>query len=231
MLRPQRGLSRDDWADLIHQFREEATALTRLRHAHVAAVLDSGIAPLDDDPLGLAWMALEWLDGETLRDHLEARRTGGGRSPAACMALLRPVLETIAEAHELGIAHRDLKPSNIMIVPTKAGPVPHVLDFGIAKLMERGQDEAEASDTATDSRAPAFTAASAAPEQLAGTRTGPGPTSTRSASCSPRCSPTARRSRRRTRTSATARLAEVRPTPRASVRFGPWEPVRARALP
>lgn len=82
-------------------------------------------------------------------------------------------METIAEAHEMGIAHRDLKPSNIMLEPARDGLAARVLDFGIAKVMERGTDEAETADTATHPRARAFTAASAAPEQLAGCRTGP----------------------------------------------------------
>lgn len=231
VLRPQR-VSRDDWTDLIHQFREEATALTRLRRSHVAGVLDSGIAPLGDDPMGLPWMALEWLEGETLRDHLEARRGHGGRSIAECMKLLRPVFETIAEAHEIKIAHRDLKPNNIMIVPTKAGPIPHVLDFGIAKLMENGQDEVAAADTATDSRTPAFTLSSAAPEQLAGSRTGPwtdvyalGLLVTEV--LTDRAPIDTEDPHERYRIS----FAEVRPTPASlGVDVGAWEPILARAL-
>ena len=231
VLRPQR-VSRDDWTDLIHQFREEATALTRLRRSHVAGVLDSGIAPLDDDPMGLPWMALEWLEGETLRDHLAARRGHGGRSLAECMKLLRPVFDTIAEAHEIKIAHRDLKPNNIMIVPTKTGPVPHVLDFGIAKLMESGQDEVAAADTATDSRTPAFTLSSAAPEQLAGSRTGPwtdvyalGLLVTEV--LTDRAPIDTEDPHERYRIS----FAEVRPTPKSlGVDVGAWEPILARAL-
>ncbi|MEJ7598987.1 MAG: protein kinase [Kofleriaceae bacterium] len=232
VLRPQRALSRDAWTDLIHQFREEATALTRLRRSSVAAVLDSGIAALDDDPLGLPWMALEWLDGETLKEYFAARRGRGGQPRAACMELLRPVLETIAEAHEQGIVHRDLKPSNIMMVPGKSGVVPRVLDFGIAKMMERGHDGAAAADTATDSRLPAFTASSAAPEQLAGSRTGPWTDVyglalliTEAVTDRPPIATEDPHERHR------IAFAEVRPTPASmGVDVGAWEAVLARAL-
>ena len=234
VLRPQLRLSRDDWTDHIHQFREEATALTRLRRSHVVQVLDSGIAALDDDPAGLPWMTLEWLDGETLHDYLAARRRAGerGRTALECMNLLRPVLEAIADAHEIGIAHRDLKPKNIMLVPTKSGLVPRVLDFGIAKMMESGHDEAATGDTATDSRTTAFTAASAAPEQLAGSRTGPwtdvyalGLLLTEVlADRAPIAAETAQERYR-------IAFGDVRPTPASlGVDVGAWEPILLRAL-
>jgi branched-chain amino acid transport system substrate-binding protein len=65
-----------------------------------------------------------------------------------------------------------LKPSNVMLESTKRGPVARVLDFGIAKIMER--DVAPTSGhTATDARYKAFSPAYAAPEQISGMRTGP----------------------------------------------------------
>jgi serine/threonine-protein kinase len=173
VLRPSLRADPDRFADLLNQFREEASVLSRLRRASVVMVLDSGVSALGDDPHPLPWMALEWLEGETLKDHLEARRGQGGRSRAECMDLLRPVLEAIAEAHELKIVHRDLKPSNIMLVPTKSGVSPRVLDFGIAKMMAPDVEDTSSGETATDSNVRAFTAARAAPEQLSGSRTGP----------------------------------------------------------
>src|SRR5690349_16944590 len=47
VLRPALRMGRDDWADLVHQFREEAIALNLLRRSHVVGVLDSGIVHLD----------------------------------------------------------------------------------------------------------------------------------------------------------------------------------------
>jgi hypothetical protein len=125
------------------------------------------------DGVEAPWMVLEWLEGTTLAEELDARRGSGGRSPAEALALLRPVFDAVAHAHDEGIAHRDLKPANLMRVTSKRGEVTtRVLDFGIAKAM--GTDEAAASGhtaTATDQRA--FSPHYAAPEQFAGTRTGP----------------------------------------------------------
>jgi tRNA A-37 threonylcarbamoyl transferase component Bud32 len=173
LLRPELRTDRTDWEDLIHRFREEALALTRLRRSSVVAVLDSGITFLESEAVHLPWIALEWLDGETLREHLARRRGAGGRSPAECLALLRPAIEAIADAHDLGIVHRDIKPSNILLVPTPQGLTPRVLDFGIAKMMAPEAATTSSGDTQTDSPMRAFTAQSAAPEQLSGARTGP----------------------------------------------------------
>src|SRR5262249_51521150 len=68
--------------------------------------------------------------------------------------------------------HRDLKPSNVMLERSRRGPVARVLDFGIAKIMERDAP-ASTGNTATDARVKAFSPAYAAPEQVSGMRTGP----------------------------------------------------------
>jgi serine/threonine-protein kinase len=151
-------------------FAAEARVIARLRHPHIVDVYDFGFA---DTPMGtrVAWMALEWLDGETLEDRLIARRGRGGRSPAEVLNLMRPVLQAVAYAHGLGIAHRDIKPGNIMVVPTEHGDHLRLLDLGIAKLMA-GDENAGSGNTFT-ARAAAFTPAYAAPEQISCSRTGP----------------------------------------------------------
>lgn len=174
VLKPASETSDDAFIDLLAQFLDEARTLARLRHPNIVAVLDAGVAHLDDMPAGVPWMVLEWLEGETLRDDLTRRRGRGGRTPVECMDLVRPILEAMADAHHAGIAHRDLKPSNVMLAPSRRGVVARVLDFGIAKLMQPdGSEAASSGDTATESRVSSFTAASAAPEQLSGARTGP----------------------------------------------------------
>lgn len=150
----------DAWLDAVAQFQEEAKAIARLKHPAVVRVMDTG-------GTDLPWMALEWIEGETLQAHLAARR-GKGRTRTEALALLRPVLEAIAEAHSIGISHRDLKPSNVMLGPTGA----RVLDFGIAKLFSE-EGRTTSGETTTHASVRAFSAVSAAPEQLAGTRTGP----------------------------------------------------------
>jgi tRNA A-37 threonylcarbamoyl transferase component Bud32 len=156
-------------AALEARFRQEARTLALLPHPAIVRVLDVG--QLHAQGASCVWMALEWLDGETLDAHLgaDARR----RSPREALALLAPVLDAIASAHERGVVHRDLKPSNIMVVPSARGePDLRVLDFGIAKAML--PDDAPCSgQTETQSDLAAFSLPYAAPEQVGRMRTGP----------------------------------------------------------
>jgi serine/threonine protein kinase len=170
VLRPASALGATARDELLELFLQEGRTIARLRHPNIVSVLDAGIATHLDAPV--PWMVFEWLDGETMQDELRARRGRGGRSPAECLAILRPVILAVAEAHEAGIVHRDLKPSNIMRVQTKRGVVPRVLDFGIAKVMA-GDERASAGDTTTRQAFHSFSLGYAAPEQIVGTRTGP----------------------------------------------------------
>jgi tRNA A-37 threonylcarbamoyl transferase component Bud32 len=164
-------LSSDVWHDLLSRFVQEAKTMAKLRHPNVVAVLDTGVAELDAG--SVPWMVMEWIEGETLRDDLAARRGQPGRTPVECLALMRPIMQAIADAHEAGIAHRDIKPTNILLERTKRGIVPRVLDFGIAKLMEGEESALASGQTTTQGSFKAFSASHAAPEQVAGTRTGP----------------------------------------------------------
>lgn len=162
-------LMADEREALVERFVQEARTMARLRHPHIAQVLDTGLIERPDG--GTPWIVLEWLTGETLKSALLARRGQGGRAPADCLALLRPVFEAIAYAHEEGVAHRDLKPANIVLVSSRRGPVPKVLDFGIAKVMS-ADEKPVSGDTSTQGPV-AFSPPYGAPEQFSGTRTGP----------------------------------------------------------
>lgn len=172
VLRPQKKLDDDDWADLLAQFLAEAKALAKLRSASVVTVFDAGVMHIEDAPEGLPWIVLEWIEGDTLAAHLDGRRGQGGRSPAEALDLLRGVITAIAEAHANGIAHRDLKPTNVMLDASKRGVTARVLDFGIAKIME-GDEAPSTGATATSAKHKAYSPAYAAPEQVSGMRTGP----------------------------------------------------------
>lgn len=152
-------------------FATEARLVAALEHPAVVRVLDFGASLM---PRGEAapWMILEWVEGETLADDLDARRGRGGRSPVECLALLGAVFDALALAHDGGIAHRDMKPGNIMLaLDRRGGHSARVLDFGIAKVI--APEEAAPGDTVTRTLHRAFSPDYAAPEQLAGTRTGP----------------------------------------------------------
>jgi hypothetical protein len=152
------------------RFAAEAKTIALLKHPSVVDVYDFGISQLASGELA-PWMALEWLEGETLEANLERRRGAGGRPVPAAVALLRPVIEALADAHRRGVIHRDIKPANLMVVATDEGPRLRMLDFGIAKIVRAGQ----LGDTGPtgSSGAAGFSPEYAAPEQVTYSRTGP----------------------------------------------------------
>src|SRR5262249_24883921 len=164
----------DDWGELVGQFLAEARLTAQLRHPAVVAVVDVGVAATERHPGGLPWLAMEWLDGETLAADL-ARRAASGQRPRPRLdvfELMPPVVEAVAEAPDVGIVHRDLTPSTLMLAPGRLGASARFLDFGIAKRM-RPDPASPAASTVTAAGARAFSLAYAAPEQLSGSPTGP----------------------------------------------------------
>jgi serine/threonine-protein kinase len=117
-------LLKDDYLDdqeFRERFAREARALARLRHPNIVVVYDFG----EHD--GRPFMAMEYIDGETLRQRL-------ARTPplkiALGLALVEDLCAGLANAHDAGIVHRDIKPDNIMV--DRQGVV-KLLDFGIAR--------------------------------------------------------------------------------------------------
>jgi eukaryotic-like serine/threonine-protein kinase len=105
------------------RFEQEARVLAKLRHPGIVAITDA--SHLDD---GTPYLALEWIDGETL----DAFINRIGPLPLEdALAMLGPIARAVAHAHEQQIIHRDLKPSNVMI-ETKTRQA-RVLDFGLAR--------------------------------------------------------------------------------------------------
>src|SRR5207249_7130465 len=78
---------------------------------------------------GTSIIAMEFIDGVTLREKIHRERT----ELRKLLRYLQHAAEGLAKAHAAGIVHRDLKPDNIMV--TRDGHV-KILDFGIAKLIE-----------------------------------------------------------------------------------------------
>ena len=160
-------------AEFQEKFAAEARTIARLKHPHIVDVYDFavGVTPFGDPA---PWMALEWLDGETLARRLLSRREKKlrGLPPHDALAFLRPVVEALAFAHKRGIVHRDIKPANVMVATGDHAPSLQVLDFGIAKLVAGDRQDAGSGDTRTGS-VPTFSPTYAAPEQVQYSRTGP----------------------------------------------------------
>ncbi len=169
VLRMPTDLSAAEQKDFAQRFLAEAQTLASLQHPAVVRAVDFGVADMPDGKTA-PWTALEWVEGQTLKDFFDARR-GQPMSPREALALLRPVFEALAAAHALGIAHRDVKPANIML--PKEGISSRILDFGIAKTMEPGESSTTTGETRTRSQLSSFSIKYAAPEQIGGMRTGP----------------------------------------------------------
>ena len=112
-------------AELESRFLLEARAVGKLSHPGIVRVYDAA----SDHKTGLPYIAMEWVQGRSLRSHLEEK---GRLSGARTMEILAKVARALDYAHSKGRVHRDIKPSNILI--EKEGR-PKVSDFGVAKIM------------------------------------------------------------------------------------------------
>ncbi|MBI4512023.1 MAG: serine/threonine protein kinase [Deltaproteobacteria bacterium] len=121
-------LSRDELA--VERFRREAMTVGDIDNEHIVEVLDFGRAPD-----GRLFLAMEYLEGETLADAL---RRAGQLPIAESVDVLAQVGEALMEAHAMGYVHRDLRPCNVFITKRRGRErFVKLLDFGLAKLVER----------------------------------------------------------------------------------------------
>jgi serine/threonine protein kinase len=220
--------------EFFRKFANEARTIARIEHESIVRVLDFGSSIMPSGDLA-PWMALEWLEGRTLQRDLDARSETGfaGRSPAECLALLHPVIEAVALAHEEGVAHRDIKPGNMMLVTNRRGDERlKLLDFGIAKVMTDEERAPTLGQTSTQAHLQMFSLEYAAPEQMSGTRTGPW-TDVHALSLVLTEMLTGDQPYEGDDSVEifSEALSRVRPTPaRHGLDVGPWEPVLQRAL-
>src|SRR3989442_1150026 len=107
----------------LRRFRQEARAASALNHPNILTIHEIG------HDGSLHFMATEYVEGETLRQHLSGARITVGQT----LDVAVQVASALAAAHQAGIIHRDIKPENIMV--RSDGNV-KVLDFGLAKLAQ-----------------------------------------------------------------------------------------------
>jgi len=137
------------------RFRREGSILARLRHPHIAHLVDAGVSPS-----GQPFLVLERVEGEPIDRYCERHDLRVEQR----LGLFLDVLEAVAHAHTNLIVHRDIKPSNVLVA--NDGEV-KLLDFGIAKLLEEESGTGEATALTRDGGR-ALTPEYAAPEQVTG---------------------------------------------------------------
>jgi eukaryotic-like serine/threonine-protein kinase len=136
------------------RFRREGSILARLRHPHIAQLVDAGVSVS-----GQPYLVLEYVRGLRIDEYCDDRRLGVEER----LRLFLGVVTAVSHAHAHLIVHRDIKPSNVLV--TEDGAV-KLLDFGIAKLLER--PDGVAATALTREGEAIMTPEYAAPEQLTG---------------------------------------------------------------
>ena len=121
----------------LRRFEKEAQAASALNHPNIVTIYDIGSTD------GIRWIAMERVDGQTMRQQL----VPGALPTKRLLAIATQIADGLTKAHEAGIVHRDLKPENVML--TKDGIV-KILDFGIAKLAVREPEAEDASRGQTE---------------------------------------------------------------------------------
>jgi serine/threonine protein kinase len=122
--------------DRLQRFKQEARATSALNHPNITTIHDIG-----ESEDGKHFITIEYIDGETLRQRLDA----GRMDLPDVLDFASQIAEGLQAAHAAGVVHRDLKPENIMV---RSDGIVKILDFGLAKLTSgRAPNGGSADDT------------------------------------------------------------------------------------
>src|SRR5690606_19856766 len=117
-----------DTRQVVGRFEVERQALALMEHPNIARVLDGGATET-----GRPFFVMELVRGTPITQFCdEAEATTEER-----LELFIQVCSAIQHAHQKGVIHRDIKPSNVLVTMHDDRPVPKVIDFGIAKAMQK----------------------------------------------------------------------------------------------
>src|SRR5688572_4815114 len=160
-------LTRSD--DRVRRFVQEAKSASSLNHPNIVTIYEIGQEPVKSaagdggDSGPLHYISMELISGKTLGAKIHEEKS----DLKSLVGYLAQAAEGIAKAHAVGIIHRDLKPGNIMVTDDGFAKV---LDFGLAKLLEKSAGPNEATEVAdrTTEGAVMGTVSYMSPEQVQG---------------------------------------------------------------
>jgi serine/threonine protein kinase/tetratricopeptide (TPR) repeat protein len=121
-----------DSTRVIARFEVERQALALLDHPNIAHVHDAGMTDA-----GRPYFIMEYIKGLPLTEYCDHHRL----TIEQRLRLFQQVCEAVQHAHQKGIIHRDLKPSNILVPVDNDPPIPKIIDFGVAKALNRSLTE------------------------------------------------------------------------------------------
>jgi serine/threonine protein kinase len=120
------------------RFIVEARAASSLNHPQVCQVRDFGLTSSE-----IPYLVMDWINGFPLGKKVQS---DGPQTPTEAVNIFQQICSGLEHAHSHKVVHRDLKPDNIMLTRNNAGHTQvHIVDFGIAKLLQKGEYE-EAGD-------------------------------------------------------------------------------------
>jgi serine/threonine protein kinase/Tol biopolymer transport system component len=164
--------------EALERFKREAHAASVLNHPNICTIYDV------DEHGGRPFIAMELLDGQTLRERIENSKLENRNSKTGSKAILPSgplrleevldlaiqIIDALDVAHARGIVHRDIKPANILVTPRGQAKI---LDFGLAKLtspLAHAPAMSTAPESLTSTGAVMGTVAYMSPEQARGER-------------------------------------------------------------
>jgi eukaryotic-like serine/threonine-protein kinase len=123
-----------DSGQVIRRFEAERQALALMDHPNIATILDAGV-----DDRGRPYFVMELVKGVPATTYCDELNLGVRDR----LELFAPICRAVQHAHQKGIIHRDLKPANVLVCIQDGRPVPKVIDFGIAKALDRSLIDAD----------------------------------------------------------------------------------------
>jgi WD40 repeat protein len=121
-------LKHGDSGSSLARFESESQALALMDHPNIAQIYEAG-----STANGRPYFVMEYVPGIPITDYCDRNLLGCHER----LMLFQQVCQAVHHAHQKGIIHRDLKPSNVLVMLQDGKPVPKIIDFGVAKAVNR----------------------------------------------------------------------------------------------